>query len=375
MKEQDFRKLLDKYLDGSISDREKELLNSFEGELLSSNDNAHFINESNKRRTRRAMWQKVQLKTIPNARLIGNWRIISSAAAVVIGLLVVGYIYIRNNGDFNYTTIPQDAITLELEDGTVKIIEENGSITVNGRNGRVLGQQHGNEIVYSNTENESELMYNTLTVPYGKTFELSLSDGTKAHLNAGSSLKYPITFLQGHERNIYVRGEAFLDVAKDSLRPFIVNCENMNVRVLGTKFNISAYPEDETYDVVLIEGAVSLYEAEGKYDSKNVVLLKPGFKGSFNKKSKMISKDSVLTDLYTAWMTGELIVRKMAFANIIQKLERHYNVTIVNQNEELAAKKFNANFGNEPIESVLEEFKINYGIDYYIDGNGDFILK
>jgi len=76
---------------------------------------------------------------------------------------------------------------------------------------------------------------------------------------------------------------------------------------LGTKFNVSAYPEDETSDVVLVEGAVSLYQAREKYDPQDVVLLEPGFKGSLNKRSNEISKGEVITSLYTSWMNGELV--------------------------------------------------------------------
>ena len=262
-----------------------------------------------------------------------------------------------------------------MEDGSVKIIEENSSVTLTNSKGAVLGQQKGNEIVYSDAEVGDELVYNTLKVPFGKRFELSLSDGTKAYLNAGSSLKYPVKFLRGQDRNVYITGEAFLEVAKDSLRPFIVNTEKMNVRVLGTKFNVSSYPEDDNSEVVLVEGAVSLYKANVDYDPSREVLLRPGYKGSFSKKSNEISKDSVITSLYTSWMKGELIFRNMSFSNIIKKLERHYNVAIVNNNTALGAKKFNANFGEASLEKVLQELKANYGVEYTINGLGDITIQ
>ncbi|RAV30243.1 FecR family protein [Sinomicrobium soli] len=374
MQEHDFRKLLDKYLNGTITEEEKRLLDEFEEKLTSEDDSLHFINEAAKSREKKRIWDKVKAGTVSHTASKRGWKVAVAAAAIITGLLSGGYFYFYNSGLFTGKAIPENAITLELEDGSLRIIEENGSLAITGNDGSVIGRQKGKEIVYSGGDGTGDLKYNTLKVPYGKTFELRLSDGTRAYLNAGSSLKYPVRFLKGRDRSVYITGEAFLEVEKDSLHPFIVVTDNVNIRVLGTKFNISAYPEDETSDVVLVEGAVSLYEAGKQYDPSNVVVLKPGFKGSFNKKEKKISREQVTTSLYTSWMEGELIFRNMSFGNIIKKLERHYNVSIVNENKELAVKKFNANFGTQPIEKVLQELKVNYGIDYEIDET-DVMIK
>lgn len=375
MQEQEFRKLLDKYLDGTISDSEKQLLKQFEEELDSGSKSIHFKNHADNAKVKDTIWKMVSRRTTRVLPRYFNWRVAASSAAVIIGLLVVGYVYFQNSGQLQKDQLPQNAITLEMEDGSVRIIEENSSATLTDGKGTVLGQQKGNEIVYSDAEVGDELVYNTLKVPFGKRFELSLSDGTKAYLNAGSSLKYPVKFLRDLDRNVYITGEAFLEVAKDAKRPFIVNTEKMNVRVLGTKFNVSSYPEDDNSEVVLVEGAVSLYKAHVDYDPSKEVLLKPGYKGSYSKKSNEISKDSVITSLYTSWMKGELIFRNMSFNNIIKKLERHYNVAIENNNTALGAKKFNANFGEAPLEKVLQELRANYGVEYTINDQGDITIQ
>jgi len=276
-----------------------------------------------------------------------------------------------NTSDFN----PENAITIQLEDGSVKIIEDNGTAKITDKNGTVLGSQKGNRLVYNKKNKGGTLVYNTITVPYGKTFQLQLSDGTQAHLNAGSSLKYPVKFLKGKERQIFVSGEIYLNVAKDSLRPFIANANNLNIRVLGTRFNISAYPEDMTTDVVLVEGSVSLYSITDEFGTENNTVLKPGYKGSYNREQNGFTTNKVSTGIYTSWMNGKLIFRNMTFENILKKLERHYNVIIKNENRELSKKKFNANFGNEPIRNVLEELKANYDIDYEITDNDTILIR
>ena len=215
------------------------------------------------------------------------------------------------------------------------------------------------------------MVYNTLTVPYGKRFEIKLSDGTNVHLNAGTSLKYPVKFFKGENRQVFLNGEAFFDVTSDKNHPFIVNAESLNVEVFGTEFNVSAYPEDSTTDVVLVEGSVGLYnENETLKDGVTIV---PGTKGSHEKKQNNISTEKVNIEIYTQWMQGGLVFRNSTFENISKKLERHYNVKIINNNEHLNKEVFNASFKQESIDIVLSYFSDSYNIEYTIQENTIYI--
>ncbi|SDM48955.1 FecR family protein [Kriegella aquimaris] len=375
MREQEFRKLLDKYLNGSISDEEKKILEKFNENMISINDSPHFKDESNKIEIKESLWKDIKVESRFNKKKTGFWRIAAASAAVFIGIMTLGYLYIYNTRATSLDIIPENAITLELEDGRLEIIEENGSVQVTDKKGAVLGQQKGNRLEYSETGNAEELIFNTLTIPFGKKFELKLSDGSKAFLNSGSSIKYPVKFLDGQDRSVFISGEAYLNVAKDSAHPFIVNAGKLNVRVLGTAFNVSAYPEDETTEVVLVEGSVSLSSESKNEGNEDVVMLEPGFKGVLDKRDKNITKNQVITAMYTSWIDGKLVFRDMTFENIVKRLERHYNISIVNKNKSLSTKKFNANFGDEPIEKVLEELKSNYGIKFKIIDNSQVIIE
>jgi len=292
-------------------------------------------------------------------------------AAVTVILLGFGYLY--QSGLFNEKQniiSPSENITLQLENGAVKIIKEDGTSEVLDSKGNIVGSHVGSKIVYDkNFENET-LVYNTLTVPYGKKFEILLSDGTNVHLNAGTSLKYPVKFLKGQNRQVFLKGEAYFDVAKDAEHPFIVKSDDLFVKVLGTQFNVSSYSEDTETNVVLVEGSVDLFSKE---NSNEHVLLKPGFKGSFDKKKTNISTSKVITGIYTSWVHGELVFRNISFNDILKKLERQYNVSIINNNDELANERFNASFRNESIEKILEYFKITYGIKYTVQESKIFI--
>lgn len=298
------------------------------------------------------------------------WRY-ASIAALFIGLIGLGIFY--QQGGFSTkadVVIPgNDAITLELDNGEIKIIDENGSETIATASGQVVGQQEKNKLTYEGSEITGELVYNTLTVPYGKRFDIELSDGTTVFLNAGSSIRYPVNFIKGLERQVYLTGEAFLEVAKDTKHPFIVNADELNVQVLGTQFNVSNYPEDKRAEVVLVEGSVGMYQDHEDFDKNTNVVLTPGLKGTFDESTEQIETKEVSTKVYTAWVGGELVFRNMTFDNILKKLERTYNVTINNTNTELGRKTFNASFKEGDINAVLQSFQKYYGIEYSIKNN------
>ncbi len=306
-----------------------------------------------------------------------NFRKYISIAASVIVLLGIGFFYKQHISEkavqpkFDFKS---SDIVLQLENGETQILSEHNSAQIKDAKGNIVGNQSGDKIAYENSLDPEKLVYNTIKIPYGKKFRLQLSDGTMVHLNAGTTLKYPVKFIAGENRQVFLDGEAFFDVAKDKKHPFIVNADELNVRVLGTHFNVSNYPEDAATDVVLVEGSVGMYQSNEEFDALKNTILKPGFKGSFNKENAKISTKAVITDIYTSWINGGLTFRNMTFKNIITKLERRYNVTIVNKNEKLANEKFNASFSDESIDKVMSYFNDIHGINYTIK-NDQILIK
>ncbi|MBM1105633.1 DUF4974 domain-containing protein [Aurantibacter crassamenti] len=357
---------MEKSIEGTLTDDEQQLLNEFQVRLAAKSNQPHFESESQKKYLKDSTWADIS-KHLNSTQKVKNWKLVSAVAAVFLGVITVSYIYWSPTGG-KLNSIDENAITLELDDGTVKVLNEGSVVDVFDKSGAVLGRQNKSKLIYEGTEAPVEkLVYNTLNIPHGKTFEILLSDGTIAHLNAGSSLRYPIQFLEGKNREVYVEGEVFLDVAKDSLNPFIVNVNDINIRVLGTQFNVQAYPEDSVTAIVLVEGSVGLYERGKIYQEDTATMLAPGFKASFNPINKKFTKEAVVTNTYTSWMDGELVFRDMSFDNILKKLERHYAVTIINENQKLSKVKFNASFGKVSLDRVLENLKIYHGIKYTIN--------
>ncbi|NKI27436.1 FecR family protein [Arenibacter sp. 6A1] len=295
-------------------------------------------------------------------------------AAIAVFFLGVGYYFqhaLVETIPVNKITPNVDAITLELGDGGIEVISEDGNSKVLNSEGDIIGLQQGEKLVYEENTTEREISYNTLSVPRGKQFSIKLSDGTQVYLNAESSIKYPTTFLPKEQRKVFLTGEAFFEVAHDSNRPFIINAQQLEVMVYGTTFNVANYPEDESTEVVLLKGSVSLLDKSKHADSKDEIFLEPGFKGSFKKEDGSIIKEKVNTSIYTSWKNGNLVFRELSFEKIIQKLERHYNVNIINNNKKLANESFNATIEtqHETIEQVLNYFNKVYQIEYIIVEN------
>jgi len=295
-------------------------------------------------------------------------------AALILVFFAIGYGYMQFfSVEKDMLVLPVENITLELDNGKTKTINENESTNLVDTDGNIIGVQSGERIEYLAKEKSEVLVYNTLKVPYGRKFEVQLSDGTSVNLNAGSSLKYPIHFIKGKNRQVFLNGEAFFKVEKDKEHPFIVNTNKINVRVLGTEFNISSYPEDKNINTVLVEGAVNVYETSEIYNKDEAVLLKPGYKATWDKEKNAFEVSQTNVETHLAWINGKLILQEVAFKAILKKLERQYNVKFINHNKALENRIFTAKFDNEDIIQVMESLSYSGNFTYQFNENNIII--
>lgn len=317
-------------------------------------------------------WKKIQTSIHkPEYNRIRYIKLLGGIAAIfVIG---IGLLFFKKGNHVENTplafNVDSENIILKLANGNVKIINENGEGKVYDEKGKVVGNQEGEHLNYVKNQQVKKLIYNELSVPNGKTFKVLLSDGTKVQLNAGTVLKYPINFIKGKNREVHLVGEAFFEVAKDKAHPFIVHADNLNVRVLGTSFNVNSYPEDKKIKTVLVEGSIALYGNGEKYEKNKSITLSPGKKATYHREKHSIKIKKVNPAKYLGWLNGEMSFYHLNFATIINKLQRHYNVKIKCTNKELKKQIFTATFREENISQVLESFKLNYPFEYQIQGN------
>ena len=195
------------------------------------------------------------------------------------------------------------------------------------------------------------------------------------YLNAGSYIKYPVKFLKGQKRKVFLEGEAYFDVAKDKLHPFIVSIKDFNVKVLGTQFNLSFYPEDVAITTVLVEGSVKLYEENKKNISGSSTILLPNHKATWNLLKKEILLEKVDVNEYISWKNDEIVFTNLSFKQILIKLERSFNISIENEYKFLGNQLFSASFDKkDSIEDILKAFYENTPFKYKIE-NKKIIIK
>lgn len=299
-------------------------------------------------------------------------------AAIFIGVIGLSYGYVTYFGskppvEFNPSS---DSIVLELGNGEIQLLSSEDSRMIADPKGKVVANKRGGRLEYTQSDEGEKLVFNTLNVPYGKKFQIRLSDNTLVHLNSGSSLRYPVNFIKGKRRQIFLEGEAYLDVSKDAEHPFIVTTSEMDVTVFGTQFNVSAYPEDKYISTVLVEGSVGLSSTKGEEaEPAHSLTLEPGYLAEWNVKTGNTTFNKVDTDIYTSWIEGRLVMKNFSFESIVKKLERHYNVSISNNYAELNKEVFTASFDIETIEEVLDAFAENRPFHYEVTDQTIIINK
>lgn len=213
----------------------------------------------------------------------------------------------------------------------------------------------GKKLTYKESKEKKTAEWHTLKVPRGGEFVLKLADGTVVTLNADSKIYYPSQFVEG-EREVVLEGEAFFEVARDSLRPFTVKTEGMNVRVLGTHFNLKAYP-DEHEQTTLVAGSV-----EVSFDEQHV-LLHPGEQAT--RVAQELKVEEVDVTPYIAWKHDRFIFKNEPLEEVLKKLERWYDIEVFIQNPKLKEKRFTGNLPKyENIEHILKILALTTNIHF-----------
>ena len=282
------------------------------------------------------------------------------AAAIVI--LISGIYFVTNFKNLYSNSTNQFSATIKSENNTNDEIV----LTLDDGSTRVLGQEK-EELSYLDSSSEELLAYNVIEVPKGQVFKLVLSDSTVVWLNADTKLKYPKKFINSlTTRTVELEGEAFFDVAHKKNQPFIVNTNGVDVKVLGTKFNVSSYANDKFINTTLVEGSVNAIDTN---NASNSIIITPGFQASFQKDNMRLTSKKVNTLDYTSWMQKIIVFNDTTFENLIAKIERTYNVEILNENEQIKNERFTGEFDIENIETIFKALSTTYYFEYEINNN------
>ena len=269
------------------------------------------------------------------------------AAAVVI-LLSVGGILLWNSGEVEEKPVQvAKKVTIQPGKSQAILVLSSGEEVAMGNVSRQLEEKDGTSVVVSETgrisyqsaegkggiTKDTARVMNRLVIPRGGEFNLTLSDGTHVWLNAETELRYPVQF-NGKERVVYLKGEAYFEVSKNKEKPFLVQVDDMSVKVYGTEFNVNTYNNIET---VLVTGSVSMNQG-GKE-----VLLKPNQKGVFDQVSGKITVADVDVLAYVSWKNGDFIFRNESLNSIMDKLSRWYGLEVLYQDARLQNVRLSGN--------------------------------
>ena len=212
--------------------------------------------------------------------------------------------------------------------------------------------------------------YNTIDVPYGERSQITLYDGTKVWLNSGTKLKYPVVF-SPNSREVMIEGEAFFDVARDTKHPFIVNAGKLKVEVLGTHFDVCAYPDDNEFSTTLEEGSVNAINTEnGKFAKLN-----PGEQVILNCETNGLKCQRVDVDLYTSWKENLLKFDDATFEEVIKKMERWYDVKITVAAGINTKERYTMTIKTESLREMLQLVSKTTKMNYEIKGSSVSIKK
>ncbi len=201
---------------------------------------------------------------------------------------------------------------------------------------------------------------NCVIVPFGQRIQIKLQDGTHVWLNSGSRFSYPSSFLSG-SREVYLTGEAYFEVSKNPHKPFQVITPEIKVTVTGTHFNLSSYEDDKTVQTVLVEGRVNV--EKNKLFAKKLTLV-PGEKALFNKDNRAFVCSKVNTEFYTSWVNGYLLFHGESVTDLLKKLSRYYNRTIVGSEDVYGISCSGKLDLKENIESVIQEVAFASSLKY-----------
>lgn len=193
-------------------------------------------------------------------------------------------------------------------------------------------------------------------VKSGEKAEVTLPDGSKVFLNAASSLSYAPDFGR-KSREVTIQGEAYLEVAKDEKKPFLVHTESIEIEVLGTKFNVNAYDDLNTIETTLLEGSVRL-KTKGK-DVLSTVMT-PYHKVIYDKEKHALSARRTNTEFETAWTRGELVLRSSTLVEVMNKLEKRYGVDIDIIGDSSRLGSFTGSFKEDNIYKILDILSLHY---------------
>ena len=369
--------LLQKYFSGTIMPDEQRLLDSWMKEKEEHKQlfdrlrkDTRFAEEYGIFRevdTTRA-WETFRVKNgLRRQRRMTTW--IKYAAVIALPLLIAGVWLLFPRGGERSIPVAQNTKIVKREESPVLEVVGGGKVILEKEKDKMIEagrgvdvQQSSGMLVYSDSVVSEYVDTNGLRIPKGGEFKLQLADGTRVYLNSATDLRYPVAFT-GLERRVYLKGEAYFEVAKDVEHPFIVVTDDVQVRVYGTSFNVNTLGADGVR-TVLVEGKVGI---RGQ-DLDREYVLKPNELAFYDRNSRDMKIETVDPDLYTLWRKGIFVFERETLENIMNTLSLWYDMEVFFQSESAKQLHFSGHMKRyEQIEDILHAITDATGVVFTIN--------
>lgn len=299
----------------------------------------------------------------------------SAAAAVFLVMISISLWHSFSGSRHVFDHFDQTYNQVQMTGTTRLILEDGREIRIENKESRIRYVQNGESIVIDSTKKViqevklEKMAFNTIVVPYGKRTQVTLSDGTRVWLNSGSKLVYPVLF-EEDSRDVYLEGEGIFDVFHFESKPFYVKTKDFQIKVLGTVFNVSAYPDDKCSRAILEQGKIEIAANRTSFFSKDELILMPGNMAVFSPEEKILKQYQVNPADYMSWREGYFIFKSEKLENILKRLGRYYNVKMIIQDPSLGEEIFSGSLDmkGSPEEVLgmifkMTPFKIRYEND------------
>lgn len=362
-KNPDNREILEKLLSENIRKQEMEHLNEFDEESALKN-----------------VWARIGRPESLGRSTLRSYMIKMAAAAAVVIMLSVGFWIFKVKSPVKRLSYKVEKTEIAPGANRAMLILSNGSKidlqaaksgNIAYQGGAVVSKRADGKIDYQgdgSTQPGTTDAFNTLAVPKGGQYELTLPDGTRVWLNAASSLTYPVAF-NGKERAVRLAGEAYFEVAKHPGKPFLVNVDDkQTVEVLGTHFDIRAYNDDPDIRTTLLEGSV-------KISAKNShIIIKPGQMAVNNPETPLIVRNADLDEVM-AWKNGLFVFNDERMEDVLRRVARWYDIDVEYETD-VSKKKLRGIVSKyKSIRELLDNITLTSGIHYKIEGRRVILIN
>jgi transmembrane sensor len=376
MTEDQYLSLCEKYFKGECTPEEEAVINKYQDAEGLPHEHLADVDTAGKERLQKLLYNKIQISLHSQQTNVFEMRRWSYAAAAAIAVLSIGIYFANLNKHKNDGLISKNIImpkkdiqpgsskaVLTLSNGN-KIVLDDTKNGVLSKQGNSAISKSGNGIIIKNDNANQDVTannaLNTITIPRGGKYNITLPDGTHVWLNSSSSLTFPTVFT-GTERKVTLRGEAYFEVAKNKAKPFRVDVNGKQVvEVLGTHFNINAYADEQNITTTLLEGSVKI-----NYHDK-ATLIKPGQMAINNLGADLAVKDANIEEVM-AWKNDYFIFNNENITSIMKKVSRWYDVDVAFKGN-MSNINFDGNYSRaKGLSSLLKNIELVNKVRFVIE--------